>query len=81
MVVIPCEVRRMILVTCNYVCSHCSCSGPKRYDLLNGYWTYRHDGSILHDLLAKEFSEHLNNKVDLSMLENYYKLFSVDKCS
>lgn len=60
---------------------HCSYSGPKRYDLVDGYWTYRHDGSVLHDLLAKEFSEHLNNEIDLSVLENYHRLSDGDAWS
>lgn len=42
---------------------------------------YRQDGSILHDLLAKEFSEHLNSEVDLSVLENYHRLSDGDAWS
>lgn len=35
-------------------------SGPKRYDLVlkgSGYWTYKHDGVTLHQLLQKEVSK------------------------
>ena len=79
MVVISCEVRKESFHLLLY--GHCSCSGPKRYDLVDGYWMYRQDGSILHDLLAKEFSEHLNSEVDLSVLENYHRLSDGDAWS
>jgi len=31
-------------------------SGPKRYDLVNGQWIYKHDGKALRDLLSEEIS-------------------------
>ncbi|XP_013398313.1 frataxin, mitochondrial-like [Lingula anatina] len=41
-------------------------SGPKRYDLVNGVWIYKHDGVSLHELLSKEFSAALETEVDFS---------------
>lgn len=35
-------------------------SGPKRYDLVQkngGYWSYKHDGVTLHQLLQEEISK------------------------
>ena len=45
-------------------------SGPKRYDIIDGRWTYGHDGVALHGLLSKEFSELLGTEIDLSFLEH-----------
>jgi len=56
-------------------------SGPKRYDLIDGYWKYHHDNTILHDLLSKEFTEHLDSEVDLTKLENYHRLADGDAWS
>ena len=39
------------------VCHCVCCSGPKRYDYVNGLWIYKHDGISLHELLTKELSE------------------------
>ena len=30
------------------------CSGPKRYDFVQGTWIYKHDGISLHQLLTEE---------------------------
>ena len=46
------------------------CSGPKRYDIINGRWTYSHDGLALHDLLTEEFSKHLGTNIDFSKLDH-----------
>ncbi|XP_041419980.1 frataxin, mitochondrial isoform X2 [Xenopus laevis] len=43
-------------------------SGPKRYDWTGRTWIYSHDGVALHELLAKELSVVLKNKIDLSNL-------------
>ncbi|XP_055469766.1 frataxin, mitochondrial [Psammomys obesus] len=43
-------------------------SGPKRYDWTGKNWVYSHDGVSLHELLARELTEALNTKVDLSSL-------------
>ncbi|XP_017944800.1 frataxin, mitochondrial isoform X3 [Xenopus tropicalis] len=43
-------------------------SGPKRYDWTGRTWVYSHDGVALHELLAKELSAVLKNKIDLSNL-------------
>ncbi|KAM4808815.1 frataxin, mitochondrial [Rhinophrynus dorsalis] len=45
-------------------------SGPKRYDWTGAAWVYSHDGVQLHQLLAKELSIALNNKIDFSKLVN-----------
>jgi frataxin len=45
-------------------------SGPKRYDIINGRWTYSHDGLALHDLLTEEFSKHLGTNIDFSKLDH-----------
>ena len=44
------------------------CSGPKRFDIIDGRWQYSHTGEALHDLLAREFSEQLGTDIDLSGL-------------
>ena len=46
--------------------------------MIDGYWTYRHNNSILHDLLSREFTEHLDSEVDLTKLENYHRLANGD---
>ncbi|XP_041517657.1 frataxin, mitochondrial [Microtus oregoni] len=43
-------------------------SGPKRYDWTGKNWVYSHDGMSLHELLARELTEALNTKLDLSSL-------------
>ncbi|XP_037348562.1 frataxin, mitochondrial [Talpa occidentalis] len=43
-------------------------SGPKRYDWTGRNWVYSHDGMSLHELLAKELTEVLKTKLDLSSL-------------
>ncbi|CAO2585021.1 Frataxin, mitochondrial [Lemmus lemmus] len=43
-------------------------SGPKRYDWTGKNWVYSHDGVSLHELLARELTEALNTKLDLSSL-------------
>ena len=48
------------------------CSGPKRFDIIDGRWRYSHTGQALHDLLAKEFSERLGTKIDLSELPHSF---------
>ena len=48
------------------------CSGPKRFDIIDGRWRYLHTGESLHDLLAEEFSEHLGTEIDLSGLYHAY---------
>ena len=47
-------------------------SGPKRFDIIDGRWRYSHTGESLHDLLAKEFSEHIGTEVELSGLTHSY---------
>ena len=47
-------------------------SGPKRYDFVNNTWVYAHDGGFLHQLLEKEFTNHLNIDINLSHLPFYY---------
>jgi len=37
----------------------CLCSGPKRYDFVQGTWVYRHDGISLHQLLTEELNSAL----------------------
>lgn len=37
-------------------------SGPKRYDFINGQWTYRHDGKTLHELLDNEIPAIIRNQ-------------------
>ena len=32
-------------------------SGPKRYDFIDGSWTYKHDGVTLHQLLQNEIEK------------------------
>lgn len=49
-----------------------TCSGPKRFDIIDGRWRYSHTGEPLHDLLAKEFSEQLGIEIDLSGLSHAY---------
>lgn len=46
-----------------------TCSGPKRYDIIDGRWRYSHNSDPLHDLLSREFSEMLESTVDLSHLK------------
>ncbi|KAG8455227.1 hypothetical protein GDO86_001427 [Hymenochirus boettgeri] len=43
-------------------------SGPKRYNWTGRTWVYFHDGIPLHQLLAKELSVALKNKIDLADL-------------
>ncbi|XP_049990863.1 frataxin, mitochondrial-like [Alexandromys fortis] len=43
-------------------------SGPKRYDWTGKNLVYSHDGMSLHELLARELTEALNTKLDLSSL-------------
>ncbi|XP_004838236.1 frataxin, mitochondrial [Heterocephalus glaber] len=43
-------------------------SGPKRYDWTGKNWVYSHDGISLHELLARELTEALKTKLDLSSL-------------
>lgn len=70
-----------VYTTACVVYMSCIPSGPKRYDLIDGYWTYRHNNSILHDLLSREFTEHLDSEVDLTKLENYHRLADGDAWS
>ena len=44
------------------------CSGPKRFDVIDGRWRYSHDGVALHDLLQEEFGELLGVELDLQSL-------------
>jgi len=37
----------------------CCCSGPKRYDFVQGTWVYKCDGVSLHQLLTKELQSTL----------------------
>ena len=48
------------------------CSGPKRFDVIDGQWRYSHTGEALHDLLAREFSEQLGTEIDLSGLPHSF---------
>ncbi len=50
-------------------CIFILCSGPKRYDVIDGRWRYLHDGMALHDLLRSEFSELMEVEIDLSQLK------------
>ncbi|XP_031305695.2 frataxin, mitochondrial [Camelus dromedarius] len=43
-------------------------SGPKRYDWTGKNWVYSHDGVSLHELLARELTQALKTKLDLSSL-------------
>jgi frataxin len=43
-------------------------SGPKRYDLINGNWIYKHDGVSLHQLLQDELEKIMSNPVDFIQL-------------
>ena len=45
------------------------CSGPKRYDLIDGRWTYSHDLVPMHEFLSKELSQTLNVHIDLTLLQ------------
>ena len=68
-----CRVERnntFHVITVKVLCIECS--GPKRYDVIDGRWRYSHDGEALHDLLQKEFSEILDTEVDLSQLRHSY---------
>ena len=40
-------------------------SGPKRYDFVEGGWKHLRDGSYLHELIKREFSEIFNDNVSL----------------
>ncbi|XP_070543642.1 frataxin, mitochondrial-like isoform X1 [Ptychodera flava] len=44
-------------------------SGPKRYDLIDGRWIYKHDGISLYELLTLEFSKIYNKVIDFTTLE------------
>ena len=46
----------------------CVCSGPKRFDVIDGRWRYSHSEVALHDLLQKEFSEILGTNLDFNQL-------------
>ena len=68
----------------DYVSSNCSpslCSGPKRYDVIEGRWRYSHDGEALHDLLTREFSEALGTELDFTKLKHSYLLTEGDNWS
>lgn len=41
-------------------------SGPKRFDLINHTWVYKHTGETLHQLLARELTEALGTSVDFT---------------
>lgn len=41
-------------------------SGPKRFDLIDHTWIYKHTGETLHQLLARELSEALRIHIDFS---------------
>lgn len=49
-------------------------SGPKRYDFVmsdqpnEGYWIYKHDGVVLHDLLQQEIGPIVRRDVDFRKL-------------
>ena len=40
-------------------------SGPKRYDFVDGGWKHLRDGSYLHELIKREFSEIFNDDVSM----------------
>ncbi|XP_045216381.2 frataxin, mitochondrial-like [Mercenaria mercenaria] len=42
-------------------------SGPKRYDYVDGLWIYKHDGSVLHELLNTEVSQAVGHSVDFTI--------------
>ena len=56
------------------------CSGPKRFDIIDGRWRYSHTGEALHDLLATEFSEQLGTDIDLSGLPHSLIQSGGDSC-
>ena len=41
-------------------------SGPKRYDFVDGGWKHLRDGSFLHDLIKREFSEIFKDDVSMA---------------
>ncbi|KAL4227878.1 hypothetical protein ACF0H5_013319 [Mactra antiquata] len=41
-------------------------SGPKRYDIENGVWIYKHDNGILHQHLNTEISQAIGHNVDFT---------------
>lgn len=43
-------------------------SGPKRYDWTGKNYVFSRDGLSLHELLARELTEALNTRLDLSSL-------------
>jgi frataxin-like iron-binding protein CyaY len=54
------------VITIAIQCPHC-----KHFDIIDGRWRYSHIGEALHDLLAREFNEHLEQlgtEIDLSGL-------------
>lgn len=55
------------------------CSGPKRFDIIDGRWRYSHSGEALHDLLEREFSEQLSTEIDLSGLPHSFMQSDEDK--
>lgn len=48
-------------------------SGPKRYDLVDGNWIYKHDGVSLHELLQTELSKIIATDVDFLKLASNKK--------
>lgn len=42
------------------------CSGPVRYDLVKGFWTYKRDGHMLHEKLANELQRLVGFEIDLN---------------
>ncbi|KAK9379858.1 uncharacterized protein V2V93DRAFT_372528 [Kockiozyma suomiensis] len=48
-------------------------SGPKRYDLIDGQWTYHRDGSTLGNLLREEVTEALGIEATFDGVDDYSK--------
>ena len=48
------------------------CSGPKRFDVIEGRWRYSHDNAALYDLLQDEFSKMLGTELDFRQLGHSY---------
>ncbi|KAK9454518.1 hypothetical protein V1511DRAFT_453375, partial [Dipodascopsis uninucleata] len=48
-------------------------SGPKRYDVIDGHWTYHRDGSTLGNLLREEVSEALGIEAAFDGVDDYSK--------
>lgn len=54
-------------------------SGPKRYDFLNQTWVYKHDGTLLHKLLNKEFSNIFKNDQNINFEKCSYGVDENDR--